>query len=306
MRIFLAGASGAVGRPLVGMLAARGHAVVGTTRDPGKADLLRSLGATPVVLDVFDRDRLAAAVREARPDAVIHQLTDLSRMDFVATNRLRIEGTRNLVDAAKAVGVRRMVTQSFGPAYEPGEGLATEETPLYEQAAGAWDGGAALASEAGPAAATTDRVSATVGALLSMEAAVAELPESVVLRYGLLYGPGTGFAADGPMTAAVRQGQMPINENVISFLHVEDAARAAVLALDWPAGIYNIVDDDPAPAREWLPRFAAEVGGPTPPQVDGKDALMSRGLSNAKAKRQVGWSPLHPSWRAGFLERARV
>jgi nucleoside-diphosphate-sugar epimerase len=288
------------------MLAANGHTVVGTTRDPRKADLLRSLGATPVVIDVFDHDRLADAVREARPDAVIHQLTDLSRMDFAATNRLRIEGTRNLVDAARAVGVRRMVTQSFGPAYAPGDGLATEETPLYLDASAAWSGGAALDHEEGSAAATTDSVSATVGALVTMERTVAELPESVVLRYGLLYGPGTSFAADGFMTAQIRQGQMPANENVTSFVHVEDAARAAMLALDWPAGVYNIVDDDPASARVWLPRYAAEVGGPPPRQVDGKDALMSRGISNAKAKRQVGWSPRHPSWRAGFLEAARI
>jgi nucleoside-diphosphate-sugar epimerase len=306
MRIFLAGASGAVGRPLIGMLTANGHEVVGTTRDPRKADLLRALGAKPVVLDVLDRDRLADAVREARPDAVIHQLTDLSRMDFAATNRLRIEGTRNLVDAARAVGVRRMVTQSFGPAYAPGEGLATEETPLYLNAAEVWSGGAALETEAGSVAAATDSVAAVVGALVSMEKAVTELPESVVLRYGLLYGPGTSFAADGFMTDQIRQGQMPANENVTSFIHIEDAARAAMLAIDWPAGVYNIVDDDPAPAREWLRLYAAEVGGPPPPQVDGKDALMSRGISNVKAKRQVGWSPRHPSWRAGFLTTVRV
>ncbi len=306
MRIFLAGASGAVGRPLVGMLTANGHEVVGTTRDPRKADVLRALGATPVVLNVLDRDRLADAVREARPDAVIHQLTDLSRMAFADTNRLRIEGTRNLVDAARAVGVRRIVTQSFGPAYAPGNGLATEDDPLYQDASDAWSGGAALKAEARTVDATTDSVSAVVGALVTMEETVAELPESVVLRYGLFYGPGTSFAADGFMSDMVRGGRMPANENVASFVHVEDAARAAMLALGWPAGVYNIVDDDPAPAREWLPRYAAEVGGPPPPQVDGKDALMSRGISNAKAKRQVGWSPLHPSWRAGFLETVRV
>jgi nucleoside-diphosphate-sugar epimerase len=288
------------------MLTANGHEVVGTTRDPRKADLLRSLGATPVVLDMLDRDRLADAVREARPEAVIHQLTDLSRMDFAATNRLRIEGTRNLVDAARAVGVRRMVTQSFGPAYAPGEGLATEETPLYQDAEEAWSGGAALEAEAKTVDATTDSVSAVVGALVTMEKTVAELPESVVVRYGLLYGPGTSFAVDGFMTTMVRQGQMPANENVASFVHVEDAARAAMLALDWPPGVYNIVDDEPASARVWLPRFAAEVGGPPPPVIDGKDALMNRGISNAKAKRLVGWSPRHARWRAGFLETVRV
>ena len=286
MKIYLAGASGAVGRPLIGMLTANGHQVVGTTRDPGKADMLRSLGATPAVVDALDREALIAAVREARPDAVIHQLTDLARFDFDATNRVRTEGTRNLVDAARAVGVRRMVTQSFGPAYAPGDGLATEESPLYLDAPEPWR--------------------PTVAALATMEATVAELPEGVILRYGLFYGPGTSLDADGYHAELVRQGQFPANENVNSFVHIEDAARAAMLALEWPAGIYNIVDDDPAPAREWLARYAAEVGAPPPPRVDGKDVLMSRGISNAKARRERGWAPLHPSWRAGFLGAVRV
>ena len=286
MKVFLAGASGAVGRPLIGMLTANGHQVVGTTRDPGKADMLRALGATPAVVDALDREALIAAVCQARPEAVIHQLTDLARFDFAATNRLRIEGTRNLVDAARAADVRRMVTQSFGPAYAPGDGLANEEMPLYLDAPEPWR--------------------PTVVALATMEATVAELPEGVILRYGLFYGPGTSLAADGFHAKLVRQGQMPANENVNSFVHIEDAARAAMLALEWPAGIYNIADDDPAPAREWLQRYAAEVAGPPPPQVDGKDVLMSRGFSNGKARRERGWAPRHPSWRAGFLGAVRA
>ncbi len=286
MKIFLAGASGAVGRPLVGMLAANGHEVVGTTRDPRKADALRALGATPAIVDVLDREVLISAVRDARPDAVIHQLTDLSQFDLAATNRVRIEGTRNLVDAARAVGVRRMVTQSFGPAYAPGDDLATEQTPLFLDA--------------------PEPFRTTVAALVTMEQTVAELPESVVLRYGLFYGPGTSFAVGGFHAEQVRQGQMPANENVNSFIHIEDAARAAMLALDWPAGTYNIVDDAPAPAHEWLPRVATEVGAPPPPRVAGKDALMSRGISNAKARLERGWTPLHPTWRAGFLEAVRA
>ena len=281
MKIFLAGASGVVGRPLIGMLTANGHEVVGTTRDPGKAEMLRSLGATPVIVNALDREALIAAVRDARPDAIIHQLTDLARFDFAGTNRVRAEGTRNLVDAAKAAGVRRMVTQSFGPAYAPGEGLATEETPLYLDAPEEWRG--------------------TVGALATMEGTVAELPEGVILRYGLFYGPGTSLDRDGFHADLVRKGQFPANENVTSFVHIEDAARAAMLALEWPAGVYNIADDDPAPVRAWLPTYAAEVGGVPPKQVDGKDALMSRGFSNGKARRERGWTPLHPSWRAGFL-----
>jgi nucleoside-diphosphate-sugar epimerase len=284
MRVFLAGASGAVGRPLVRMLVAEGHQVVGTTRDSRKADMLRELGAEPAVVDVYDRSALAAVVREARPDAVIHQLTDLSSMDLAATARLRIDGTRNLVDAARDAGVRRMVTQSFGPAYEPGDGLANEETPIYVDAPEPWT------------AATTS--------LVTMEQIVAAIPESVILRYGLFYGPGTSFAADGMMADQVRQGQMPANENVNSFVHIEDAARAAMLALDWPAGIYNIADDEPAPARVWLPRYASEVGGPPPATAEGRDPIMSRGFSNAKARQRVGWEPLHPTWRAGFVTTA--
>ena len=286
MKIFLAGASGAVGRPLIGMLTANGHEVVGTTRDPDKAEMLRGLGAKPAIVDARDREALVDAVREARPDAVIHQLTDLARFDFAATNRLRIEGTRNLVEAARAVGVRRMVAQSFGPGYAPGEGLATEETPLYLDGPQEWR--------------------ETIAALATLEATVSELPEGVVLRYGLFYGPGTSLAADGFHADLVRQGQFPANENVSSFVHIEDAARAAMLALEWPSGIYNIVDDDPAPVRGWLPQYVAEVGGPPPPRVDGKDPIMSRGISNAKARRTVVWAPRHPSWRAGFLEAVRA
>jgi nucleoside-diphosphate-sugar epimerase len=286
MKIFLAGASGAVGRPLTEMLVAEGHQVIGTTRDPGKADMLRALGATPAIVDALDREALIAAVRAARPDAVIHQLTDLTRFDFAATNRVRIEGTRNLVDAARSVGVRRMVAQSFGPAYAPGEGLATEETPLYLDAPQEWR--------------------EMIAALATLEAAVSELPGGVILRYGLFYGPGTSLAADGFHADLVRKGQFPANENVNSFAHIEDAARAAMLALEWPAGIYNIVDDDPAPVREWLPQYVAEVGGPPPPRVDGKDPIISRGISNAKARRERGWAPRHPSWRAGFLAPVRA
>jgi nucleoside-diphosphate-sugar epimerase len=281
VKIFLAGATGVVGRPLIGMLTANGHEVVGATRDPGKAEMLRALGATPAIVNALDREALIAAVRDARPDAIVHQLTDLARFDLAATNKLRIEGTRNLVDAARAAGVRRMVTQSFGPAYAPGEGLATEETPLHLDA--------------------PEPFGTTVAALATMEATAAELPESVILRYGLFYGPGTSFDRDGFHADLVRKGQYPANESVNSFVHVEDAARAAMLALDWPAGVYNIADDDPAPVREWLPRYAAEVGGPPPPVVEGKDALMSRGFSSQKARREQGWTPRRPSWRAGFL-----
>jgi nucleoside-diphosphate-sugar epimerase len=280
MRVFLAGGSGVVGRALIPLLTAEGHEVAGTTRDPNKADLLRALGATPVIVDVFDRERLFEAVRAARPDAIIHQLTDLARLDFKALARVRIEGTRNLVDAARAAGVERMVTQSFWGGYEPGDGLADEQTPLYVNVPDPWSG--------------------VVRPLVSMEQAVNELPESVVLRYGLFYGPGTAFEPDSRTAEQVRRGQMTANENVTSFVHIEDVAIATRQALGWPAGVYNIADDDPAAATEWLPQYALEIGAPPPPRAAGRDPVLSRGITSQKAHTQ-GWSPRHPSWRGGFV-----
>jgi len=281
MKIFLAGASGVVGRRLIPLLTAGGHTVSGTTRDPNKSDFLRSLGADPVVVDVYDRAGLFAAVGAARPDAVIHQLTDLTHLDFVANARVRTEGTRNLVDAARAVGVRRMVTQSFWGVYVPGEGLADEETPLYVDAPEPWDG--------------------IAQPIAKMEQIADELPESVVLRYGLFYGRETAFDRQGRMAERVRQRQMPVNENVVSFLHIDDAAISARQALAWPAGVYNVADDEPAPASDWLPRYAAEIGAPAPPRASGRDPLLSRGVISQKAREQ-GWKPLRPSWRAGFVD----
>jgi nucleoside-diphosphate-sugar epimerase len=256
--------------------------VAGTTRHPANADALRALRAEPVVVDVYDRDRLVALLAAARPDAVIHQLTDLRQMDLAATARVRLEGTRNLVDAARAAGVRRIVTQSIAFVYVPGAGLATEDEPLYVDAPEPWDG--APRSTAG------------------MEQIVAELPESVVLRYGLLYGPGTAFAPDGFTAEQVRRGEQPANENVTSFLHLDDAVTTARLALDWPPGIYNIVDDDPAAATTWLPLYAAALGGPPPVVVPGRDPVLSRGASNAKARQERGWTPRHPTWRDSVLD----
>jgi nucleoside-diphosphate-sugar epimerase len=281
MKIFLAGASGVIGRSLIRELTGAGHEVAGTTRDPAKADALRALGAKPVVVDVYDRDRLASVLRAERPDAVIHQLTDLRQMDRAANARVRLEGTRNLVDAARAADVRRMVTQSIAFVYAPGAGLATEDEPLYLDAPEPW----------------RNVPRSTAG----MEQMVAELPDSVVLRYGLLYGPGTAFAPDGFTAGQVRRGEIPANENVTSFLHLDDAVTTARLALDWPPGIYNIVDDEPAAATAWLPLYAAAVGGSPPPPAAGRDPLMSRGASNAKARHGCHWTPRHPTWRDSLL-----
>lgn len=280
MKVFLAGATGVIGRRLIPLLVASGHEVVGTTRAAEKSEMLQRLGATPVIVDALDRDGLAAAVREARPDVVIHQLTDLSTYDFAANSRLRIEGTRNLVGAARAVGVRRMIAQSISWMSIPGDGPADESVPLDTEA-------------------PMPR-RATVEAVAALENAVAEMEEGVVLRYGLLYGPGTWYAPDGSIADQVRRGEVTADDGITSFIHVDDAARAALLALDWPRGIINIVDDEPAAGTVWLPIYAATLDAPPPPVTTGQPRGM-RGATSAKARQVLNWQPVYPSWREGFL-----
>jgi 2-alkyl-3-oxoalkanoate reductase len=311
VRVFVAGATGAVGRPLVPKLVAAGHEVTGMTRSESKTEDVRRAGARAVVADVFDVDALGAAMEEARPAVIVHELTALpDRIDFrkadtyAATNRVRTEGTRNLIDAARTAGARRIVCQSIAFAYRmDGEGLKTENDPLLSEAAGAFGSG--------------------VRALREMEAMVlgADGLDGLVLRYGFFYGPGTYYAADGTSTDDVRRRRMPIvgrGSGVFSFIHVDDAADATVAAVERGApGVYNVTDDEPAPMREWVPVFA-EAAGAKPPRrvpvwlarfVAGKDvsnfAVELRGASNEKAKRELGWEPAHPSWRSGFGEALR-
>lgn len=278
MRIFLAGATGAIGRQLVPLLRRAGHEVIGATRTAPGESALAAAGARPVRLDVLEREAAIAALREVRPDAVIHQLTDLSTFDYEANARLRVVGTRNLVDAALAAGVRRVVAQSLAFAYAPGAGPAREDDPLDVDAAPPRRG--------------------TVAAVAALERAVAEMPEGVVLRYGLLYGPGTWYAPGGAHAGAVRAGKRAATPGVASFLHVEDAARAALAAIGWPAGVVNIVDDEPARGTDWVPFLAALLGAPSPPAGPGEP--WERGASNAKACAKLDWTPRWPSWRDGF------
>ena len=307
MRIFVAGASGAVGQPLVRRLAEAGHEVVGMTRTPAKAARLRELGAEPVVADALDRDAVTAAVRAAGPEVVVHQLTaiagaNLRNLDaaFVLTNRLRTEGTDHLIAAARAAGARRFVGQSFAPwSYKREGGPAkSEDAPL----------------ETSP----PKHVEQTLAAIRHLEAAVtgAQGLEGIVLRYGGFYGPGTGLARDGEMTEMVLKGRFPVvggGGGVWSLVHVEDAAEATVRAIERGApGIYNICDDEPARVSEWLPALAEAVGGRRPRRMPGflgrlllgpaAYAMMTdiRGASNAKAKRELGWTLAYPSWRQGF------
>jgi nucleoside-diphosphate-sugar epimerase len=310
MRVFVAGASGAIGRPLLAALKRGGHSVVALTRSAAKADALRAAGAEPVVGDVFDRAALARLVAAAAPDAIVHELTaipprvDPRRVarDLAATNRVRTEGTRHLVDAAAAVkSVRRFVAQSIAFAYEPGPTLRVESDPLFQ--------------------APPPAFAPIIAAVRSLEAQVGALPHGVVLRYGYFYGPGTAYAADGSLHADVKRLRAPIpgaGSGVFSFLHVEDAAAATLAALESSAaGTFNVVDDEPAPLRDWLPVYAASIGAPRPWRVPGfiarllggpygaHLALHQPGASNAKAKRELGWTPRRRSWREGFAEAAR-
>jgi nucleoside-diphosphate-sugar epimerase len=258
--------------------------VIGTTRTAEKSALLQHLGAAPWVVDVFDRERLTAMVCEAQPNVFIHQLTDLSARNSTANARMRREGTRNLVDAAQAAGVRHFIAQSITWVSAAGSGPADESVPLDLEA---------------PEPRLT-----TIEGVQVLESTVAEMEWWVVLRYGVLYGLGTWYAPDGPIAEQVRHGQLTADEGIISFLHVDDAARAALLALEWPSGIVNVVDDEPAPGTAWLPVYAATLSAPPPPVAMGQGRAM-RGATNTKARHMLHWSPLYPSWRKGFARVAQ-
>jgi nucleoside-diphosphate-sugar epimerase len=308
MRVFVAGATGAIGRQLVPRLVAAGHEVHGMTRSESKRELLYELGAVPVVADALDADQVAEAVAQAEPEAIVHQLTAIGSIDmrhfdrdFALTNRLRTEGTDHLLSAGHAVGVRRFVAQSVGTyvAYARGNGAArSEEDPLEEH--------------------PPLQMRETGAAIRYLERAVlgAEWTEGIVLRYGVFYGPHTSMAADGEQAELVRQRKFPVvgdGGGLWSFIHIADAAEATVAALEHGRrGAYNVVDDDPAPVAEWLPALARELGAKKPLRVprfvgrlfagEAGVVMMTEipGTSNAKAKRELGWRPTHPSWRQGL------
>jgi nucleoside-diphosphate-sugar epimerase len=309
MRVFVAGASGAIGRPLVRQLVAAGHDVTGMTRREDAAAEIRDAGADAIACDVFDRDGVAAAMAAARPEAVVNELTNLPRdynprkldeRTYAATNRLRSEGTANLLAAAQAMGAIRIVTQSIAFLYAPvGDPVKDEESAPFTDA--------------------PEPFGSALRVMLEHERAVlaGEGFGGVVLRYGWFYGPGTHYAPDGSIATEVRRRRFPLvrgAEGLFSFIHVDDAAAATVAAVERGApGIYNVVDDEPATLAEWLPAYATALGAPRPFRIPGWIArllggpagrLMSglRGASNAKAKRELGWNPRYPTWRRGFLE----
>ena len=305
MKVLVAGATGALGRQLVPKLAARGHEVFGMTRSESKRELIRGLGATPVVADALDPDAVAKAVAESDPEVIVHQLTALSSSidmrhfdrDLELTNRLRTEGTDHLLAAGRAIGVKRFVAQSFAgwPFARSGGPVKSEDDPLDP--------------------APPHGMRRALEAIRHLEAAVtgAEWTTGIVLRYGGFYGPGTSIAPEGEHFELIRKRRFPVvgdGGGVWSFIHIEDAADATVAAVEHGSrGIYNVVDDEPAPVAEWLPAIARSVGAKPPRRVPrwlgrllaGEVATVMmtevRGASNAKAKRELGWRPAHPSWR---------
>jgi nucleoside-diphosphate-sugar epimerase len=281
MRVFVAGATGVLGTRLVPLLIEGGHEVTGTTRRPEATASLRALGADAVVVDAYDRDELKMKLRQARPDVVVHLLTDLRTGDSASNAALRGDGTRNLVDAAQAAGVSRMVAQSIAWVYSGGDQPASERVPLDLDAA--------------------EPRRTTIHAIAALERSVSEMAEWVVLRYGLLYGSGTWYAPNGLRAGDARAGRLVADNDVSSFVQVDDAASAALEALEWPSStVANLCDDEPARARDWAPVFCDAVGAPPPPVVDTPRSYWARGADNRYARLELGWTPRHPSWRTGF------
>lgn len=307
MKILVAGATGAIGTRLVPVLLKAGHHVIGTTRSASKAGQLQKIGADAMVLDALDPESAMKVMQNSKPEAVVHQLTAIPARfnvkkfdhDFAMTNRLRIEGTDNLLAAARATGVRRFIAQSYAgwPYARVGGTIKTEDDPL----------------DTNP----PHELRHSLEAIRHLESAVLGAGlEGLVLRYGGFYGPGTSMGAGGSVIEDVRKRRFPVVGNgagVWSFVHINDAANATLAVIKHgQAGIYNIVDDDPAPVSHWLPSLAAAIGAKAPwklPAFIGRLAigehgvvLMTeiRGASNAKAKRELGWKLTWPSWREGF------
>ena len=305
MRVLVAGATGVIGNRLVPLLAAVGHEAIGMARSQDAAERLAAMGAGAVVADALDREAVQRAVRTVRPEAVVTMLTAIPAeinprrlaRDFQATNRLRTEGTRHLLDAARAVGATRFISHGLAYAYQPGDKLADEDAPLWTRD-------------------TPKQFAPVLAALGELERLTVEAG-GLVLRLGHLYGPGSAYAADGSFSRQVRAGKVPLvggGNAVFSFTHADDAASAVVAALDRSdvAGVLNVVDDSPAPLHEWLPAFARLLDARTPKPAPAALARLAvggwgvafmnelRGADNSRARLQLDWRPRYPSWADGF------
>jgi nucleoside-diphosphate-sugar epimerase len=302
MKVFIAGATGAIGRPLVSALVAARHEVIGMTSTEAGLRVLQERGAEGIVADALDQEAVRAAVQKIRPQAVIEELTSLPKrytpeeMRAAASRdrTLRLEGGRNVYEAARTTGVQRYLVQSTGFFYAPGAGLATEGEPLAHQA--------------------SPGIAGSVGTYTQVEARVLGHPdmEGVALRYGFFYGPGTYHdPRNGSISEQVRDRQYPVigsGQGVFSFVHVKDAAAATVAALEGRPGVYNVVDDDPSEMAVWLPAFAHFLGAPSPSHLGEEEALQRegpdavyyatqlRGAANTKAKRELHWRPRRLEW----------
>jgi len=314
MRILVAGATGAIGRALLPRLVNAGHSVVGTTRTANKTAHIRQVGAEAFVVDGLDREAVGQAVRSASPDVIVHEMTDLKGASdlryfdraFAVSNRLRTEGTDHLLAAAQDAGVGRFIAQSFcgWPFARTGGNIKNEDDPLDPN--------------------PPQQLRRTLDAIRYLESTVTQASDvgGIVLRYGAFYGPGTGVF-DGPLVEQIIRRRAPLigsGDGWWSFVHIEDAAAATVLAINngSPGNIYNVVDDDPAPVRKWLPALAAMLGAKPPWRIPAWLARLvagehlvtmmtqARAASNAKAKCDLDWHPAHPSWREGFAEIVRL
>jgi len=310
MKIFVTGGTGAIGKFLLPQLLDKGHEVVALTRSPDKAVLIEQVGASAVIADPLDKQQLTAAVRRAEPEVIIHQLSALKDagnfrkfdQEYALTNRFRTEVTDTLLAAARTIGTRRFIAQSYcgWPYAKKGGPIKTEEDPLDPK--------------------PPQNFTKTLAAIKYLEEKMRSVSflDGVALRYGSFYGPGNAIGKGGTVWKMVRKRRLPIvggGGGIWSFIHISDAAGATVAAVtNGPPGIYNIVDDEPAPVSKWLPALAKAIGAKPPYRIPhwlgeltiGKEGVSMmtsiRGGSNAKAKQELHWTPIYPTWRIGFVD----
>lgn len=280
LKIFVTGATGVIGTNLIPALIEKGYEVGGMTTSKEKVASLQSLGATAYVGNVLEKAQVQAAFQDFQPDFVIHQVTALSNGSILENAKVRSIGTRHVIDAVKELNVKRVIAQSIAWAYEPGETIATEEDPLDIH--------------------STDKRRITIDGIIALENTIQEIPNSVILRYGTLYGPGTWYGKDGIIAKQFMKGEMNVTNGVLSFIHVKDAVNATVQAIGWKEGIYNIVDDTPVKGNDWASCYVKQLHAPNPNYLHRK-LPWERGASNQKAKRIQGWKLQYPSWRDGFF-----